>query len=269
MAVVTPKQKPEPSSISTLTIGCFLELFCQPLFLFGNGHVAVVQQNSIFGFPQGTDFPVLVDIITLFHVFQYFVVRSRPAFCFQLVVSAPGADVGRGGYENLQFGIREHGGTYIAAIHHDTLVFAHLLLLLYQRLSDERNGGNISYLLDEKEVASPIIAVPDCLIAMNTPSLLKFQDKVKEGGLVIINSSLISEKCNRDDVRVYYVEANKVAHEVGNDKASNLVVLGAYIKLSGAFPKQVMLDTIAKVFASKPQFIPSNQACFEAGYNLF
>lgn len=56
---------------------------------------------------------------------------------------------------------------------------------------------------------------------------------------------------------------------MGNDKASNLVVLGAYVKLSGIFPKQVMMDTIAKVFAAKPQFIPSNQACFEAGYELF
>ena len=132
-------------------------------------------------------------------------------------------------------------------------------------------GGtpNCYVVIDEKEVASPITAVPDCLIAMNTPSLFKFQDKVKEGGLVIINSSLISEKCNRDDVRTYYVEANKIAHEVGNDKASNLVVLGAYVKLSGIFPKQVMMDTIAKVFAAKPQFIPSNQACFEAGYELF
>ena len=63
----------------------------------------------------------------------------------------------------------------------------------------EMRGGtaNCSVVLDEKEVASPIIAVPDCLIAMNTPSLFKFQDKVRAGGLVIINSSLISEKCDR------------------------------------------------------------------------
>ena len=100
----------------------------------------------------------------------------------------------------------------------------------------EMRGGtaNCSVVIDEKEVASPIIAVPDCLIAMNTPSLFKFQDKVKKGGLVII-----------------------------------LVILGAYIKLSGVFPKDVMMNTIAKVFAAKPQFIPSNQACFEAGYELF
>ena len=60
----------------------------------------------------------------------------------------------------------------------------------------EMRGGtaNCSVVIDEKEVASPIIAVPDCLIAMNTPSLFKFQDKVKKGGLVIINSSLSSPR---------------------------------------------------------------------------
>ncbi len=136
----------------------------------------------------------------------------------------------------------------------------------------EMRGGtaNCSVVIDaEKPVASPIIAVPDCLIAMNKPSLDKFQMTVKKGGTVIINSSLISDKCANLDVNAYYVDANKIAHEVGNDKASNLVILGAYIKLSGVFPEDVMLNTIAKVFAGKPQFIPSNQACFEAGYNLF
>lgn len=135
----------------------------------------------------------------------------------------------------------------------------------------EMRGGtaNCSVVIDDKAVASPIIAVPDCLIAMNKPSLDKFQASVKKGGLLIINSSLISEKSNRGDVRVYYVEANKVAHDVGNDKATNLVILGAYIKLSGLFTKEVMLDTIAKSFAAKPQFIASNQAAFEAGYNLY
>jgi 2-oxoglutarate ferredoxin oxidoreductase subunit gamma len=136
----------------------------------------------------------------------------------------------------------------------------------------EMRGGtaNCSVVIDaEKPVASPIIAVPDCLIAMNKPSLDKFQASVKKGGLVLINSSLIQDKCSRDDVNVYYIDANEIAHKIGNDKASNLVVLGAYVKLSGIYPKDVMLNTIAKSFAAKPQFIASNQAAFEAGYNLY
>lgn len=136
----------------------------------------------------------------------------------------------------------------------------------------EMRGGtaNCSVVIDaEKPVASPIIAVPDCLIAMNKPSLDKFQNSVKKGGTVLINSSLISDKCARDDVKVYYIDANEIAHKIGNDKASNLVVLGAYVKLSGIYPKDVMLNTIAKSFAAKPQFIESNKNAFIAGYELF
>ncbi len=134
----------------------------------------------------------------------------------------------------------------------------------------EMRGGtaNCSVVVDDESVASPIIARPDTLIAMNKPSLDKFVNTVKPGGLILVNSSLISDKVVRDDVRVIYVDANEIAHQVGNDKASNLVVLGAYIKASDLFEKQVMLDTIAKVFAGKPKFIPSNQACFVAGYEL-
>lgn len=132
----------------------------------------------------------------------------------------------------------------------------------------EMRGGtaNCSVVVDDNPIASPVIATPDTLIAMNKPSLDKFVDKVKSGGLVLVNSSLISEKVKREDVTVVYVDANAVAHKVGNDKASNLVVLGAYIKYSNLFPKEVMLSTIEKVFASKPKFIESNKACFMAGY---
>ena len=132
----------------------------------------------------------------------------------------------------------------------------------------EMRGGtaNCSVVVDDNPIASPVIATPDTLIAMNKPSLDKFIDKVKSGGLVLVNSSLISEKVKREDVTVVYVDANAVAHKVGNDKASNLVVLGAYIKYSNLFPKEVMLGKIEKVFATKPKFIESNKACFMAGY---
>jgi 2-oxoglutarate ferredoxin oxidoreductase subunit gamma len=134
----------------------------------------------------------------------------------------------------------------------------------------EMRGGtaNCSVVVDDETVASPIIAVPDCLIAMNKPSLDKFIKNVKKGGLVLVNSSLITEKVERDDVAVCYVDANKLAHEAGNDKTANLVVLGAYIKNSKLFEKEVMIKTIEKVFANKPKFIPNNIKAFELGYNL-
>ena len=71
----------------------------------------------------------------------------------------------------------------------------------------EMRGGtaNCSVVVDDTEVASPIIAVPDTLIAMNKPSLDKFKNKVRPGGLIIVNSSLISDKVERTDVTTIYV----------------------------------------------------------------
>lgn len=135
----------------------------------------------------------------------------------------------------------------------------------------EMRGGtaNCSVVVDDKAVASPIIAVPDCLIALNKPSLDKFVNNVRAGGLVLVNSSLISEKVARDDVKVVYVDANRLAHEeAGNDKVANIILLGAYIRHSGLFDKEVMYKTIQKVFASKAKVIPVNLKAFDIGYAL-
>lgn len=134
----------------------------------------------------------------------------------------------------------------------------------------EMRGGtaNCSVVVDDTEVASPIIAVPDTLIAMNKPSLDKFKNQVRPGGLIIVNSSLISDKVERTDVTTIYVPANELAHEAGNDKTANIVVLGAYMKYSNLFPREVMLSTIEKVFYAKPKVIPVNQKAFDIGYGL-
>lgn len=91
---------------------------------------------------------------------------------------------------------------------------------------------------------------------------------MRPGGLIIVNSSLISDKVERTDVTTIYVPANELAHEAGNDKTANIVVLGAYMKYSNLFPREVMLSTIEKVFYAKPKVIPVNQKAFDIGYGL-
>lgn len=134
----------------------------------------------------------------------------------------------------------------------------------------EMRGGtaNCSVVVGDAAIASPIIAVPDTLIAMNKPSLDKFIATVKPNGLVIVNSSLIKEKIARNDVRVLYIDANELAHEAGNDKTANIVVYGAYVHNSGILDKANAKATISKIFAKKPKVIPVNEAAFEIGYNL-
>ncbi len=132
----------------------------------------------------------------------------------------------------------------------------------------EMRGGtaNCSVVVSDKQVSSPIISNPDILIAMNKPSLDKFIDNVKVGGLAIINSSLIFDKVVREDIDVCYMNANDIAFEVGNSKTANIVILGAMMKLTGLLSKESVLETIKKIFANKPKVIPMNLKAFEEGY---
>ena len=132
----------------------------------------------------------------------------------------------------------------------------------------EMRGGtsNCSVVVSDKQVASPIVARPDCLIAMNKPSLYKFVDRVKAGGTVIVNSSLIPDKVQRTDVKVVYIDAQEIALEAGNARTANIVVLGAYIGMSKLFPVETVKKTIEDKFAAKPKVIPANLKAFDLGY---
>lgn len=134
----------------------------------------------------------------------------------------------------------------------------------------EMRGGtsNCSVVVNDDKVASPIIANPDCLIAMNKPSLVKFQDRVKKGGVIIVNSSLITDKVAREDVKAVYLDANELALQAGNAKTANIIILGAYIKLSGLFTLELVGEVIKEKFAAKPKVIPANLKALEIGYNI-
>ena len=129
-------------------------------------------------------------------------------------------------------------------------------------------GGtsNCSVVVSDKQVASPIVARPDCLIAMNKPSLYKFVDRVKAGGTIIVNSSLIPDKVQRTDVNVVYIDAQEIALEAGNARTANIVVLGAYVGMSKLFPVDTVKKTIEDKFSAKPKVIPANLKAFDLGY---
>ena len=109
----------------------------------------------------------------------------------------------------------------------------------------EMRGGtaNCSVVLSDEPIICPIVLEPTELIAMNLPSLVKFEPTVVKDGVVFVNSSIISDKVQRSDVRAVYVPCLEIANELGNLKVANMVMLGAYIEVM----KNLGTDTIKEM----------------------
>jgi 2-oxoglutarate ferredoxin oxidoreductase subunit gamma len=135
----------------------------------------------------------------------------------------------------------------------------------------EMRGGtaNCNVIISDEMVGSPVISKADTLIAMNLPSLEKFESHVKPGGRILVNSDLIDIKVSRTDVDAYYFPVNTTAQACGNDKAANVVMMGAYAALSGYPGKKAALQAFEKVFGEKKaHLIPMNEAAFDKGRSL-
>jgi 2-oxoglutarate ferredoxin oxidoreductase subunit gamma len=121
-------------------------------------------------------------------------------------------------------------------------------------------------IVSDEPVGAPIFAQADCLIAMNLPSLDKFESTVAAGGRLLINSSLIERKAVRDDIEVHYIPANDIAAELGNSRVAGMVMLGAYLKLSGVIGHESLLGALKKVLGEKKaNMIPVNRQALERG----
>ena len=131
----------------------------------------------------------------------------------------------------------------------------------------EMRGGtaNCSVIVADEPIGAPIVTEPTAVIAMNLPSLDKFESSIVTGGVLIINSSLIERKAKRDDIHVYYVPANDIATELGNAKVANMVILGALLTATEAVDTDSLLKAFAKMFAKKPDLLEINKQALLRG----
>ena len=132
----------------------------------------------------------------------------------------------------------------------------------------EMRGGtaNCSVNVSDEEVASPIVDAADVVIAMNLPSLDKFESVVKPGGVLVINSSIIERKSVRDDITVVYCDAMKIAEEVGNPKGANVAILGAMMAKVDVCSVDSMVEAIhIELGERKAKFLEGNKKALLAG----
>ena len=140
--------------------------------------------------------------------------------------------------------------------------------LWFPSYGPETRGGtaNCSVTISETTVNSPVISTPDSIIIMNKPSLDKFQPKLKKGGHLFLNSSLVKDVVVRDDVNVYNIEANDIAKRLGNIKVANMVILGAYLAVTKVFTEDEVLEILKQKFTgAKAKLIDINRKALEAG----
>ena len=132
----------------------------------------------------------------------------------------------------------------------------------------EMRGGtaNVIVCLSSKPIGSPLIESPRGLLVMNLPSLEKFAPKVKPGGVIVVNSSLIDRAPDRDDCDVVQIAARDVAVESGAERSANFVMLGAYVGATAVLPEDALERAIESEFkGNKAKFVPGNVAAFRAG----
>lgn len=132
----------------------------------------------------------------------------------------------------------------------------------------EMRGGtaNCHVKISAEPISSPFVKQIDILVAMNEPSLVKFEPFVKSGAVALANASIVKDYPFRQDIEVFQVEANDLAAQVDHPKGANIVMLGALTAATQLFERQVMAEGIDEFFASKGKQIPKNRLCFDLGY---
>ena len=134
----------------------------------------------------------------------------------------------------------------------------------------EMRGGtaSCSVILSDEPVGSPIVSNPDVLIAMNLPSLDRYENDTVMGGFIFVDSTLISRKVLRDDVKAFYIPATQMAIDAGVPTLANMILIGKMIKETGIFSFDDMIDTVKKLVpAKKQELVEKNMLALEAGYN--
>ena len=133
----------------------------------------------------------------------------------------------------------------------------------------EMRGGtaNCTVVLSDDPIGSPIVTNPDVLIAMNLPSLDKFEDSVVPGGTIFVDSTLIERKVKREDVRVFYIPTTQMANDNGLSSLANMIMIGKVIRECDFTPYEGIENAVKSVVSAKhADLLQYNLKALQLGY---
>jgi 2-oxoisovalerate ferredoxin oxidoreductase beta subunit len=132
-----------------------------------------------------------------------------------------------------------------------------------------RSGtSNCHVRLSRQSIDSPLVTAPNVLVAMNEPSLRKFDKSVRAGGWVIYNGQEFPADCVRDGVHVVALPFTELADELGDKRAANMVMLGALLEIAGVLP-QASIDDALRRLVKNPRWVELDERALARGRELY
>ncbi|MGB3082764.1 MAG: 2-oxoacid:acceptor oxidoreductase family protein [Candidatus Omnitrophota bacterium] len=122
--------------------------------------------------------------------------------------------------------------------------------------------------IDSETIGSPVVADADTAFIMNEPSLDKFENRIKKGGLLILNTSIIKRASKRNDLNIIEADLTDEAIALGNVKVANMIAIGIYITKKEAFDKGLFFSVIEKMAAGQEDLILVNKKAVEKGIEI-
>jgi 2-oxoglutarate ferredoxin oxidoreductase subunit gamma len=132
----------------------------------------------------------------------------------------------------------------------------------------EMRGGtaNCTVIISTEEIGAPIVRAPKALVAMNRPSLDKYEATVKPGGVIVVNTSMVDRPAKRTDVTVVALPAGDIAVRTGDKRLTNMVMLGALLANLPVIPLEVIERAITDHTPARHQLlVPYNLKAIRAG----
>jgi 2-oxoglutarate ferredoxin oxidoreductase subunit gamma len=134
----------------------------------------------------------------------------------------------------------------------------------------EVRGGtaNCTVAISDEEIASPVASSPEFVVAMNQPSVIRFQNQIQSGGILFVNSSLVEVEVKRGDIDVVRVPAGNIAEKLGSPKSANMVMLGALVKKSNLVCLSSLMEGLKDTLKGKQKLVAINEKALTAGYDI-
>ena len=136
----------------------------------------------------------------------------------------------------------------------------------------EMRGGtaNCTVIISDEEIGSPMVRNPQALIAMNLPSLDKYEPSLSKGGLLVINSSVIKRPARRTDIKLILIPGNEIAETLGNRRMANMVMLGGLLANLPVLPLEAIEKALKEHLPERHhRLLPLNYQALRQGAAYF